>query len=309
MTLSRAARIEGGIVGALVGDALGVPYEFHDAQELPQRIEMTPPEGFDRAHRDVPPGTWSDDGAQLLCLLESLLAHPTFSPDDFSARLLGWYEVGHMAVDGIVFDVGIQTGQALRALKAGVAPLDAGPKEERSNGNGSLMRVLPVAFFGASHRERIALAELQSRVTHGHARSRICCQLYVAWAALELEGTPDAFGGACMLLDELTPKDGELREALDFQLRPTEAIDGRGGGYVIDAMRSARDALARTTSYEEAVTYAVKLGDDTDTTACLAGGIAGIRYGIEAIPSRWRAALRGGELVQPLLEMLLERSS
>ena len=107
----------GGLYGLLIGDALGVPYEFHRPQDIPPygEIEMTPPPGFRRAHRGVPPGTWSDDGAQALCLLESLAVCGRFSLEDFSRRLSDWYQSGAWAVDGVVFDVGIQTGEALSA--------------------------------------------------------------------------------------------------------------------------------------------------------------------------------------------------
>src|SRR5262245_687786 len=134
--------LRGGLVGLLVGDALGVPYEFHPPAALPPpgEIEFEPPAGFPRAHPGIAPGTWSDDGAQALCLLASLLDCDRFDADDFARRLLRWYEEGYMAVDGKVFDVGITTAVALRSLRTGTRPLEAGPSHERANGNGSLMR-------------------------------------------------------------------------------------------------------------------------------------------------------------------------
>jgi len=112
----------GAMTGLLVGDALGVPYEFHEPSTLPlpEEIEFNPPRGFDRAHLGVPAGTWSDDGAQALCLLASLLACRRFDAEDFDSRLVRWQGEGYMAVDGRVFDIGITTGQALRAIKSGV---------------------------------------------------------------------------------------------------------------------------------------------------------------------------------------------
>src|SRR3712207_1158606 len=103
--LTRKQRIEGGLIGLLGGDALGVPYEFQDAEDLPpfSQIEYEPPPGFARSHGGVAPGTWSDDGAQALCLLASLLERDCFDPDDFARRLLRWYEQGYMAVDNRVF--------------------------------------------------------------------------------------------------------------------------------------------------------------------------------------------------------------
>jgi ADP-ribosyl-[dinitrogen reductase] hydrolase len=106
--LTTREMIEGGIWGLLVGDALGVPYEFHHSASipLPDSIDFDPPAGFPRAHDGVPPGTWSDDGAQALCLLASLLYRRELDIEDLMRRLTNWYEFGYMAADGQVFDVG-----------------------------------------------------------------------------------------------------------------------------------------------------------------------------------------------------------
>src|SRR4051812_15206696 len=182
---TRLERIEGGLVGLLVGDALGVPYEFHPPEAIPNasEIEFEPPQNFRRAHAGTPPGTWSDDGAQALALLSSLLDRGRLDPQDLGRRLLEWHDLGRFAVDRRVFDVGIQTGTALRALHKGPPALETGPAEERTNGNGSLMRVLPLALWHlGSDAELVADARLQSRVTHGHIRSQACCALYCLWA-------------------------------------------------------------------------------------------------------------------------------
>ena len=110
--ISREERVRGALLGLLVGDALGVPYEFTAPEELPPMasLEMTPPSDFRRAHRSVPPGTWSDDGAQALCLLASLLDKGHLDLDDFAARLLAWYERGAFAVRslaGVIDRIGL----------------------------------------------------------------------------------------------------------------------------------------------------------------------------------------------------------
>jgi ADP-ribosylglycohydrolase len=137
---TRTERIAGGLLGLLVGDALGCPYEFHAAASIPARelIDMTPPPGFGRAHVGTPVGTWTDDGAQALCLLASLLDRGSFDPEDFGRRLVAWNDSGYLAVDGRVFDVGIQTGAALRRLRNGIPAIKAGSTEDNTLGNGSL---------------------------------------------------------------------------------------------------------------------------------------------------------------------------
>ncbi len=126
-------RIEGAMWGLLVGDAVGVPYEFHAPSELPawDRLEVVPPSRFKRAHPKVPPGTWSDDGAHALCLLDSLLERGRLDLDDLGRRLSRWYEEGLWAVDGVVFDVGFQTGRALGAMRRGVPAERAGGPTSR----------------------------------------------------------------------------------------------------------------------------------------------------------------------------------
>jgi ADP-ribosylglycohydrolase len=303
-------RIEGGLLGLLVGDALGVPYEFHMPQELPrpEEIEYDPPAGFDRAHGGTPPGTWSDDGAQALCLLASLLEVGRFDAEDFARRLLRWYDDGYMAVDDRVYDVGITTSRALGALRAGTPALEAGPRSETSNGNGSLMRVLPLALWHrGTDAELVSDAGTQSRVTHGHLRSQLCCALYCLWARRVLREHAEAYPDAVQALRSLHAGMWEALGEIDNIIRPLAPPDVPGSGYVVDCLRSAR-AAAESGGFEAALKRAVLMGHDTDTTACVTGGIAGLRDGVGAIPPRWRSGLRGETIYRPLLEALLARA-
>jgi len=306
---TRQEQISGGLIGLLVGDALGVPYEFHSPHSLPpqDQIEFEPPPRFDRAHGGTPPGTWSDDGAQALCLLASLLECGGFEANDFGQRLLNWYEQGYLAVDSRVFDVGITTAAALRAIRAGTPALKAGLRGEHDNGNGALMRVLPLALWHrGSDTELVNDAHLQSQVTHGHLRSQVCCALYCLWARRVLEECPDPWPAAVAALREIYAGRAEATGELEGSIRPDEAPRGGGSGYVVDCLRSAH-LTVQTGGYEQVVKAAIALGHDTDTTACVAGGIAGLRDGVEAIPVRWRDGLRGRELYEPLLDALLAR--
>jgi ADP-ribosylglycohydrolase len=308
---TRRERAEGGLVGLLVGDALGVPYEFSPPEAIPahDRIEMAPPPGFRRAHGRIAPGTWSDDGALALALLASLLDLGALDTADLAARFRGWFDEGAYAVDGVVFDVGIQTREAIEAHRLGVDAERAGGTSERSNGNGSLMRVLPLALFHRGDDASLVRdAMRQSTVTHGHPRSQVCCALYCLWARELLDGAEDGWAEATVRLRACLP-DGEARRELELHVRPDETVAGRGTGYVVDSLHSTRMVLRAEATYEGAVRAAIALGHDTDTTACIAGGLAGIRAGAQGIPARWRSSLRGREILDPLLGRLLYRAA
>jgi ADP-ribosylglycohydrolase len=307
---TRKERIEGGLLGLLIGDALGVPYEFHPPEDLPHagEIAFDPPGGFARSHSGTPPGTWSDDGAQALCLLASLLHCKQLDADDFGRRLLNWYECGYMAVDDRVFDVGITTARALRALRDGTSTLEAGLTNESSNGNGSLMRVLPLALWHkGSDAELIVDAQSQSRVTHGHLRSQLCCALYCLWARRILDEHPQPYQDAVRSLQAAHASDSQALAELDHVICPFAAPETPGSGYVVDSLRSARLA-AESGPFESAVKRAILMGHDTDTTACVTGGIVGIRDGVDGIPARWRVFLRGELIYRPLLDVLLAQT-
>lgn len=303
-------RLAGGLVGLLVGDALGVPYEFHPPHDIPPlpQIEMTPPRGFPRAHVGVPPGTWSDDGAQALILLDSLLANDGLDLAHFANGLRRWLHEGFYAVNRAVFDVGAQTSTAINRLVGGCVPEAAGPATERHNGNGSLMRVLPLALWHVGEdADLVRLAIRQSLPTHGHPRAQICCALYCLWARAALHGQQAPWEWAVARLKTLTHETCLDAAEVALVTAPENAAAIHGSGYVLDTLWSARASVLAGTDYACCVRAAIALGHDTDTTACVAGGIAGILHGHAAIPVEWREGLRGMALVQPLLERLFAR--
>jgi ADP-ribosylglycohydrolase len=145
-------------------------------------------------------------------------------------------------------------------------------------------------------------------VTHGHLRAQVCCALYCLWARRSLEEATDSWTAAVASLRAILFTGTRGREELEWSIRPDDPSEGAGSGYVVATLRSARWAQDAG-SYEQVVKAAIGLGRDTDTTACVAGGIAGLRDGAAAIPARWREALRGSELLQPLLDALLKRAA
>jgi ADP-ribosyl-[dinitrogen reductase] hydrolase len=304
-----AERLEGAIWGHLVGDALGVPYEFRLPGEIGE-IRFGAP-----GTHGQPPGTWSDDGALMLALLDSLVAWDgdtgrvsvRFDLEDQGRRIRAWYEQGAYTPDGDgAFDIGGATLAAVHALQEGISAQRSGSVKPHALGNGSLMRILPVALAGRRRDDAtlVAWAAGASAVTHGEPLARAACALYVLLARRLLE-RPDepaaAMADARRALAVQAPGAG-LASALDDLLAWQTRT---GGGHVADALWSAWEAASGAGSYQEAVERAVRFGNDTDTTAAIAGGLAGIRWGVGGIPQAWLARMRGRELVGELVDRLL----
>ena len=288
------------VYGHLVGDAIGVPYEFS------RRVDSVELRGH--GTHNQPPGTWSDDGALMLALLDSLLS-AGFDLEDQGRRALAWWNDRAYTPDGDgAFDIGGATSAALARLWAGVPATDAGgPPDSDDQGNGSLMRILPIALVDvpASDHELVERAHLASRVTHGARRCQVACAAYVLVARTLADhpgGDPEAALG--LATDRLLavyadrPQDGSvLRELLAHRA----GVKRWGGGWVLDSFWSAWEAFAGAGSYRETIERAVGYGNDTDTTAAIAGGLAGLRWGLDGIPREWLEALRGRDLVEGLL--------
>ncbi len=299
------ARLSGAVWGHLVGDALGVPYEFRAADQI-SKVEWR---GHGAHHQ--PAGTWSDDGALMLALLDSLL-DVGFDPDDQARRSLDWFDHGRYAPGALVFDFGGATSKAMVAIRQGVPGVDAGPSGEYDCGNGSLMRILPLALVerAVTDERLVEVAHLASRVTHGHPRCQVACALYSLVVRLLLSGAGDRSSALADARSRLRGiyGDGELTTHL-ASLDELEAWTARSGrGFVLDSFWSAWDAFAGADSYRDTVVRAIRYGQDTDTTAAIAGGLAGAYLGTDDIPAEWRAGLREPSIVRPLVDRLVASS-
>jgi ADP-ribosylglycohydrolase len=296
-------RILGALWGAVVGDALGVPVEFRSRA----RMQADPVTDL-RSHGtyNQPKGTWSDDSSLMLCTVESLLAHP-FEAQDMGARFVRWSKGEQWTPWGSVFDIGNATRRALGRIERGVPAEQAGGADESSNGNGSLMRILPIALrFRREPPERLLdLAHRASAITHRHARSQMACGFYCVVAAGLLEGHAPAaaHARAIQVADAFyreSPFASELprfKQAFSSNLATLSAPEIPSSGYVVDTLTAALWCLLTSGDYRETVLKAVNLGEDTDTTAIVAGGLAGIHGGLEAVPQRWRETMaRAGDL-------------
>lgn len=290
----RASRIRGAILGAAVGDALGVPVEF---QGRAARVAdpVTGMRAYGTHHQ--PAGTWSDDTSMILATMAALTEKAAFDPEAVMGEFARWVAEGQHTAHGKVFDIGIATRAAIRHYQNGKPAGQCGGADEYSNGNGSLMRILPVALAFPNDPDLIEKAAAISALTHAHERSQFCCAFYCLIASDLLHGSPiaEATAFAWEILDHRWRFSPAERERFD-RLRP-DRLFARGeetigsGGHVIDTLEAALWVNARHGTYADAVRHAVNLGDDTDTTGCVAGGLAGLIHGVGGVPAAWRETL------------------
>lgn len=287
-----SAKTLSGLMGVCVGDALGVPVEFTSRAE-----RMTSPvtKMLGYGTWEQPPGTWSDDSSLTLCLAECLCEG--FSLSAIANSFWRWYKEGYWAAHGQVFDIGNTTFLAIMNWHQGASPTKAGGTSEQSNGNGSLMRILPMVYCHQmfTFPELITRVHQVSCITHAHIRSQMACGIYISIALALLQGADlaTAYLQGLKQMESLYSGGEYVLEMPHFarvfsgeiaQI-PIEEINS--GGYVIDTLEASLWCLLNTSSYAQAVLKAINLGMDTDTTAAVTGGLAGIYYGVENIPQEW----------------------
>ena len=310
------------LLGLAVGDALGVPVEFI-ARHVRHRDPVTGLRAYGTHHQ--PAGTWSDDSSLTFCLAETL-ARPgglAAAPDlaDFGRRAINWLDNGYWTAHGETFDVGNATRAAIQSLRAGVPPSQAGPRSELDNGNGALMRILPLVFHQTWQAENLdlgaawVLTEAVASVTHGHPRSTLGCWLYLlvargltrglapaaAYEQMQALANPWLHAKAKGAVFYEWPKYGDL---LDGTLLTQSEPDIKSSGYVVHTLEAALWCLLKHDTYAATVLAAVNLGDDTDTTGAVAGGLAGLAYGEAGIPAEWLAGLARRADIEDLAQRL-----
>jgi ADP-ribosylglycohydrolase len=260
-----AEKLKSVMYGLAIGDALGVPYEFQ------QRDTFNCTGMIGHGEHNQPAGTWSDDTALSLATLDSFTeCHGEVNTADMLMRYRMWLEHGMYMPDGNTFDSGITVATAIRS-RHGCDGLD-------DNGNGSLMRMAPCAFYHLTDME----IEQVSAVTHAHEISLTACVQYVRI----LEGLLNCVPSHKAITDSGFPFDPTI---------PRTKVES--DGFVLHTLNAALWCLTNTDNYQDCVLTAVNLGEDTDTTASVAGALAGAVYGLDTIPTEWIEKMRGRELI------------
>ncbi len=299
-------KIKSALLGVAVGDALGVPVEFLDRYEIKNNpvINMR---GYGTHYQ--PSGTFSDDASLTFCLAEALTKE--FNLQEIADNFVNWYREGYWTAHGKVFDIGITTRFAINRLADGEIPEYAGDFDEMSNGNGSLMRILPLVFHikDMPIEERYKIIKQVSSITHGHIRSVIACFYYLEFARYILRGDDMNYIYSLLkthISDFLKTKEINKDEIAIFDRLLKGDIYKLGedeiqsSGYVIHTLEASIWCLLTTKNYKDAVLKAVNLGGDTDTTGAVTGGLTGLLYGHEAIPAQWLQVLARKEDLEDL---------
>ena len=294
----RIARYRGALLGLAVCDALGTTLEFASPGTFTPVTEVT---GGGPFHLQA--GQWTDDTSMALCLAESLIACSGFDARDQMERYVRWWRHGHWSSTGHCFDIGNTIRAALSRFESTGDPF-SGSTDPRAAGNGSLMRLAPVALWWARNEvQAVHDAARSSRTTHGAPTCIDACRYFAALLCGALRGCSkeELLAPEFWRHGPLVSRIEDIRHGSYLQKAPP-AI--RGTGYVVESLEAVLWAFAKSTDFEHGALLAVNLGDDADTTGAIYGQIAGAYYGEEAIPARWRALLHRGDEIGRIAEQL-----
>lgn len=307
-----------GMMGVVIGDVLGMPVQFVPREKL-KDAPITQVEGY--GTYNMPPGTWSDDSSMSIATLDSIREKKSIDYDDIMIRFVKWTLEGQYTPDGVAFDQGNTCMEAIINYARCKDYKTCGKTGEWANGNGALMRIMPVCLYSyVQHKngkttldEAVEFVQQVSALTHNHMRSKMACGIYffMVQSILDKEGT--LIERLQQGMDEARKfyksdktnivewsRYGRMVNLSEFADVPEDEI--KSSGYVVDSLEAAIWSLIPTTSFEEGLLRAVNLGYDTDTIGAIAGDLAGLYYGYNNIPTGWRKVIIKREEIIDLCE-------
>ena len=309
-----------GIMGVVVGDALGLPVQFKSREEI-SKNPVTDMIGHGTFN--MPPGTWSDDSSLTLATLSSIKECGEVNCEDIMTRFVDWLENGAYTPVGFAFDEGMTCIRAIHKFKKIRDVENCGVTGEYANGNGALMRIMPVCLyvyenlkkFNITEKQGIELIHKVSALTHAHLRSEMACGIYYFMVESVLDNQGTLLERLQIGVDKAVTYYHEDIENLvqmayyhrlmkldKFLETPVSEIES--SGYVVDSIEAAVWCLIQTDSLKECLLKAANLGRDTDTIAAIAGGLAGLYYGYENIPSDWLEKILKRDWIVELIEKM-----
>jgi len=300
------SRFKAGIVGFVVGDALGVPIEFsgRDALEKKPLTEMI---GY--GSYDVPEGTWSDDTSLMLATMDSIIEVSEIDYDDIMKRFTNWVDYAKYTATDKVFDIGISTSNAIANYKSGIKAIECGTKGFYENGNGSLMRMLPIALYLCTNDfneiEEIDIINKVSSLTHAHEISCLGCKMFSDYIKALINGLNKIEALNFVRVQNYKRYYSQssisfYKRILNGELPNLKKSDIKSSGFVVDTLEASIWCTLMSDSYEQSVVTAVNLGYDTDTIGAITGALNGIIYGEESIPKRWVDKLKKRDYLEQI---------
>lgn len=306
-------KFENIFVGFSLADALGVPVEFESRSAL-KANPVKEMRAYGTYHQEA--GTWSDDSSLAFCLADSLCNG--YDLRDIATKFVQWKRGQLWTPHGSVFDIGNQTRYAINTLSDILDKKDHDAlnflrydQDVNTNGNGSLMRILPLLFYikGMAIDQQFEIIWNVSALTHPHIRSAISCLIYIKFAEYLDEDLSliEAYDNTKMHVNEFLIKREMATEeikifnrVLEDDIQNLSEDDIQSGGYVIHTLEASLWCLLNSKSYSESVLKAINLGDDTDTTATVVGGIAALHYNELDVPEEWISKLARVEDIKEL---------
>ena len=299
------------LLGLSTADALGVPVEFCSREEL-KANPVTDMRAFGTHHQDA--GTWSDDSSMTFCLAENIANG--FDIYALAEAFVNWLFYNHWTANNEVFDAGNTCYRAISRLRDNCSPYESGETEEYNNGNGALMRIAPLALYtyNMPPQQRVDTCLAVAGITHKHPRSQVACIYYNEFliGLLQKQQPLEIYAqlrqGFQPLISEHYAEGlmelHHFERLLNNNIQDLSIHQIRSSGYVIDTLEASIWCLLNNKTYSDTVLQAVNLGSDTDTTAAVAGALAGVLYGAEAIPEAWLRLLKRREDIVQLAEQL-----
>lgn len=312
-----------GMMGVVVGDALGMPVQFVDRVELKNNPVETM-EGY--GTYNMPPGTWSDDSSMALATLDSIREIGDINYSDIMERFVRWTFYGEYTPAGKAFDQGNTCVEAICNYVREKDYKICGKTGEWANGNGALMRIMPACLYAYEKvlckdwdlKQALECVHQTSALTHNHLRSKMACGIYYFIIKNIIEGSGNLIERLQNGIDDAVRfYHGDIVNYVElayytrlfhldeFAKCSEETI--KSSGYVVDSLEAAIWSLITTDSLEECLLKAVNLGDDSDTVGAIVGGLATLFYGYDSVPEEWRKQIIKGEEIIALCEIMEER--
>lgn len=285
------SKVISSIIGHAIGDAMGVPVEFKDREQLLEN----PVTDMRRSYAGNP-GIWSDDTSMEIATIDSYINNNSWNYDDIMINFGDWINDSKYTAAGYTFDVGRTCLSAIRNyLEKDASALESGLDDFNSNGNGSLMRILPVAIYcykkDLNKNDIYQLTKNISSLTHRHEISILGCYIYVLYTINLFKGIDKQEAYDIIKNEDYSMFSRDSVECyyriLKDDLNELTIDDIKSSGYIVDSLEASMWVLLKANNYIDSILGAVNLGGDTDTIAAITGSMAGIIYGYDAIPKKW----------------------